>query len=589
MASNRFSRLIKIFTGTHTGGESELLQLEGRLERFVHFWVLVVKSFIHIRGFARANALAYTSLLALIPLLAVAVSITSSLMKSQGENQIYHAIDQFVSTMMPPATLTPTNIEIAPESGPRLSLALNPGDGTNGIGATNYLLRATVANSITNSAPEETERITAQKVAARNIHDYIQNAQSGRFGITGMLVFVVIAILMLNSIEGTFNDIWGVTRGRNWWHQICTYFTLIALGPVLLATAMRLAGRHYLHATGYLAEKMPSLGEWLLPLLPIVILWLAFTLFYLLVPNTRVRPAAAVVGGLVASGLWHLNSSLGFLYVSRVVTNNKIYGSIGLIPVFMLGLYFSWVILLFGAQVAYAFQNRNAYLQDKIADHVNQRGREFVALRIMTLLGRRFQNGDAPATVFQLSTELDVPSRLVEQILRVLAAAHLVVEVGGAAGAYVPARPLENINAHHILHALRAGSGHELPFDNAPAPAAIYGEFARIEAAERVAAEKISLLALARRLPAPLTLEPPQAGTKTIAAAPLPDQSDEPARVETPEPPEPPAAELEIVEKPPAGEALSEKSSPEIDSTVIPEKEPSRRETAKPTEQEFPL
>src|ERR1700722_3692414 len=109
MLSKRFSRLVKIFTGTNSGVGEELLQLEGRLERFAHFWTLAVRHFVRNRCLVRAEALAYTTLLALIPLLAVAVGITSTLLPSPDEDQIYHVIDKFVSNIMPPATITNTS------------------------------------------------------------------------------------------------------------------------------------------------------------------------------------------------------------------------------------------------------------------------------------------------------------------------------------------------------------------------------------------------------------------------------------------------------------------------------------------------
>ncbi len=185
-----------------------------------------------------------------------------------------------------------------------------------------------------------------------------------------------------------------------------------------------------------------------------------------------------------------------------MVTNSKIYGSLGLVPVFMVGLYFSWLILLFGAQVAYAFQNRRAYLQDKLVENVNQRGREFIALRLMTCIGQRFQRGQPPVTLPEISVELGIPTRLVQQVLQTLLAARLVTEVAGAESAFVPARPLEAINAHHVLQAMRAGFGQELPLRDEPARAEVYGEFARIEEAERQAASAVTLLALVNRLPA---------------------------------------------------------------------------------------
>src|SRR5262249_50857423 len=137
----------------------------------------------------------------------------------------------------------------------------------------------------------------------------------------------------------------------------------------------------------------------LLKFLPFVVLSVMFAMFYQLMPNTRVRPRAALTGGLVAGLLWQLNSWLGFLFISRVTSNNAIYGSIGMIPVIMIGLYFGWLILLFGAQVAYAFQNRQAYLSEKQAESVNQRGRELTALRIMAAAGRHFEEGRRAPTI----------------------------------------------------------------------------------------------------------------------------------------------------------------------------------------------
>jgi membrane protein len=186
------------------------------------------------------------------------------------------------------------------------------------------------------------------------------------------------------------------------------------------------------------------------------------------------------------------------------------------VPVFMAGLYFSWLILLFGAQVAYAFQNRRAYLQDKLMENVNQRGREFIALRLMTCIGQRFQNGLPPVTLQKISTELGIPTRLAQQVLQPLLAARLVVEIGGNEPGYTPARPLDAINAHHILHALRAGGGQSLPMRDGPVRAEVLGEFARIEEAEQQAASSITLLALVNRTDAKRELTGPVSKAATL-------------------------------------------------------------------------
>jgi membrane protein len=500
MASNRFSRLVKIFTGTNSGEVGELFQLEGRLERFVHFWMLVATHFVRNRCLIRASALAYTTLLALIPLLAVVISIGSSLLKNDDEDKIYQAIASI-------APAAPINVKTsAGNSNSVVTVKTNFENFVAGI--SNNTESSTNEIFATNSV-EPDARANMQKEIARQLHSFVQNTQSNALGVTGVIVFLVIAIGMLSRIEETFNDIWGVARGRNWLRRIVLYWTTITLGPLLLLTALGLAGSAHFQTVKHYFEQMPWFGNFIFKLLPLVVLWFAFALIYLLVPNTKVKFSAAFAGGAIAGTLWHLNNAFGFLYVSGAVMKSNIYGTIGLVPVFMISLYFSWAILLFGAQFAYAFQNRASYLQDKLADNINQRGREFIALRLMTSLGQRFQNGLRPATVVEISAELNVPSRLTQQILRTLAAAHLVTEVGGAETAYVPARPLETITAHDVLLALRAGSGRELPVDNAPALAEIYGEFARIEEAERTAAEKISMLALVQRTPAQAALNAP--------------------------------------------------------------------------------
>ncbi len=486
MGNKRLLRLIGILTGGHTGAETEF----NRLERFAHFWMLVGRSFVRNRCPVRAAALSYTTLLALIPLLAVAIGVTSSLLKSQGEDKIYGAIDQFVSTIVPPGSLG-TNGPATSATTTNLIVAAI----TNAVTSTNGTV--SVTNAPSTSVPVVS--VSAQKATARWIHEFVENTRSKTLGVIGMLVLVSIAIRMLASVESTFNNIWGVTRGRNWLWRIVLYWTTITLGPVLIAGALGLAGGSQLESARNMVGRMPIIGELIFEFLPLAMLCLVFALTYLLVPNTKVKFSAALVGGMVGGSLWHLNNIFGFLYVSRVVTNSKIYGSLALVPVFMVGLYFSWVILLFGAQVTYAFQNRKSYLQEKLVESVNQRGKEFIALRLMTLISQRFHHGEPAASLQQICAELGIPGKLAQQVLQPLLAARLVNEIAGAEPAYLPARPLDAINAHHILRAVRAGAGQDIATRDEPARAEVLGEFAKIEAAERAAASSVTLLTLASR------------------------------------------------------------------------------------------
>jgi membrane protein len=237
-------------------------------------------------------------------------------------------------------------------------------------------------------------------------------------------------------------------------------------------------------------------------LIPFFVLCGSFMLLYQLMPNTKVNWKAALVGGFVAGMLWIANGNLNALFASRVVSASKIYGSLSAIPIFLFGLYLSWTILLFGAQVAYAYQNRRAYVQERQAESVNQRGREFIALRIMTLVGQKFQGGEKPPSGTDLAEALSVSSRLVGQIIQPLLHAKLLVEVVEVATpetAYCPARPLDRITCHDILQTLRAGSGQSPATREGPTRELVQGAFDRIRTAEETVARSVTLQEMVHR------------------------------------------------------------------------------------------
>lgn len=550
------------------------------LLRFAHFWLLVGKSFVRNRCPVRASALAYTTLLALIPLLAVCVSIGTSFLQSQGRQPVDDMIRGLVRNVAP-----------------MLDLEVKSG----AAGSENNL----------------------DKVVT-NINEFIGKVNSSTVGLTGTIALIFVAIGLLRTIEATFNDIWGITHGRGWVASIIQYWATITLGPVVLLLVLGLTtGPHFaktkrilglslltgrdikapevlmgqlidssanakplarfirdglmksgneafaqavqrfergksepkalrktlaeslngllegrvLHNTNLFAgvklrnetERLLATNpkghdldrlnrrlledafpeaierkswEWVgstgFYLLPFVLLSLAFGAFYQLMPNTRVQPAAALVGGIVGGTLWQLNNKLSVLYVSKAAGYSQIYSGLAVIPLFLVGMYFSWLILLFGAQVAYAYQNRQSYLQEKQAEGVSQRGREFVALRVVTLIAQHFLRGEKPPGVNTIASALGVPSRLVSRLVQPLLEAKLIVEVLDREVLYSPARPLDQITAHDVLHALRAGQGMELETRDDALRQRVRGEFESIAKAERGAAETVTLEMLAK-------------------------------------------------------------------------------------------
>ncbi len=461
-----------------------------RFQHFLHFWVLVARSFIRNRCPVRASSLAYASLLALIPMLALVLSVTTSILKAQGEEPIRRFVETLINQVTP-------YVEPAAAAGPA-------GD------------------------EQRARAAQAREEAVAKIHEFIQRTRSGALSATSAVVLLFVAISMLSRIEATFNDIWGVARGRPWHLQIVLYWTAITLGPVALISALGLAsvGQLKLVAVTRQTAALKPLAAMLQSsfvtglfstVLPAVVLVITFSLVYLLLPNTRVRVSAALVGGLTAGLAWHLNNKLSVLFVSRITSNAAIYGSLAMVPVFMVGLYLGWLILLFGAQVAYAFQNRQSYLQERLAEGINQRGREFAALRIMTRLAGSFFRGERPPGLNRLARECGVPSRLASELLSTLVRARLLVEVIDRETGYLPARPLDHITARDVIVALRTATGQDLETAAGEAREFLRRCAKEIQEAEETAAARFTLRDLAERLYPP---SDPPAGKRQSKSGP---------------------------------------------------------------------
>ncbi len=426
------------------------------LHRFAHFWVMVGKSFWRNRCAVRASALAYTTLLALVPLLAVGISISTSLLKREGgEKQIEQIINTFVDKVAPQLDLV--------------------------------------------SKSENGESNGRQKVA-ESIRSYIDNVSSGKLGAAAIVALVFVAISLLSTIEATVNDIWGVSQGRTWFSRVVQYWALITLGPILLLLVMGLKAGPHLATTKNIFEHAPIIGGLVYQFLPLVMLVMAFAGFYQLMPNTKVKWQAALVGGVVGGCLWHLNNSFSVAFFGQqVIRNSEIYGKLAIVPVFLIGIYFSWLIVLFGAQVAYAYQNRRAYIQERQTENVNQRGREFVALRLTTFIAQQFYRDECPPTSSQIAEALCVPSQLIHKVMKPLLDSKIILEVASKnldEKAYAPGRPLDQISYQNILDSIRAGQGKELETRDEPSRTLVRGKLDEIMCAEKRVAGSITLQSL---------------------------------------------------------------------------------------------
>ena len=477
-------------------------------KRFLHFWVLVGRNFVRNRCMVRATALAYTTLLSLIPLLAIGLGVTTSLLKTDG-SQTHDWIERVVDNLAPQLGLFPADRPLA--SARRQATAEHQGTGTEKVDPAGEPAPpgdAAVEETSARGDDGASNGENAREAVIQTIQGFVDTINSAGLNVMGMVALILVAIGLLSTIEATFNDVWGVTRGRSWLARLVQYWAAITLGPLILVFATTFAVGSQVEA---FQEKvfelagpgMATFGRFLLgvgaTILPLFMVSIAFALLYQLMPATAVDWKAAAVGGGVGGLLWWLNGQLSVVFASKVVSASRIYGPLGILPVFLLGLYLSWLILLFGCQVSYAYQNRRAYLQEKQAEVMSPSGREFVALRMMTLVGHSFQAAQPPPTLSRLSDELGVSSRLIFQVIQGLKTARLLSQTPGPDPGYLPARPLDQITCADVLRVLRDEPGDTPKTREGVGRASLEEVYREIRSAGETAAKSHSLLELVRR------------------------------------------------------------------------------------------
>ena len=468
------------------------------VERGLHFWIFVIREFVRNRCAFRATALAYTTLLALVPLLALVVSLATSLFHEYyTEERIRQYIDRFVAYIAPQLDLLPAE-QVQKKPG---ETDLPPAGVTNRVGGVMPKEVPMIStNQQTGAAngpvllPKKKAK-TGREAVARAISQSIANIQRGALSVTGVLGLIVVAIMLLATIEAAFNEIWGITEGRSWASRLVLYWTAISLGPiVLLALGLLISNR--IQATESVISHVPYLRRLLFGVLPYGLATICFSVLYKLIPNTTVQWRAAFLGGLVGGSLWLVNNLVQAHFVSRVVNASAIYGPLASLPIFLVGLYMSWLVLLFGAQTAYLWQNRRVYWQERIARNINQAGRELVAVGVMACVSRRFLEGESAPTIIELANEVGVPSQVVAQIVAPLQAAGLVVEVTGRQTGFFPGRAPERITLFDVIRAMRYSGGVQIQPRGEQVPSGVFEALRQIRFAEEEQGKQFTLARL---------------------------------------------------------------------------------------------
>ena len=302
------------------------------------------------------------------------------------------------------------------------------------------------------------------------VESYLAQAQGGVIIGVGLILLFYTVINLISSVEDTFNDIWQIQKSRPWYRKISDYLALFLVLPVLMTASSGLSIFMSTLQNSFLGQYLffTPLVELFLHIAPYIITTLAFTGLYVSLPNTKVRFVNGLVAGFIAGCAFQL---FQFIYISGqiwVSKYNAIYGSFAALPLFLLGLQISWTICLFGAELTYAGQNIRNFSFDKDTENISRRFRDFVSILIMSLIAKRFEENAKPYTAEEISEECQIPIRLTHQILYELQEINLlheVVDENNEDIGYQPSMDINKMNVALLLDRLDTHGSEDFKID----------------------------------------------------------------------------------------------------------------------------
>lgn len=344
----------------------------------------------------RAMSLVYTTLLSLVPLLAVSFSV----LKAFG---VHNMIEPLLDNFLKP--LGPEGIQIS-------------------------------ANIIT----------------------FVENMKVGVLGSLGLAMLFFTVISLIQKIEDAFNSIWHTGQSRSFLERFSEYLSVILIGPVLVFSALGLTASMVstTFAQKMIAIEPFGTAFYLAGLIvPYFLIIAAFTFVYMFVPNTKVRFRSALLGATLAGICWK-TAGWGFaLFIANSVQYNAIYSSFAILIIFLIWMYLSWLILLLGAQIAFYSQHPEFIHLQKEQPTLSNRMKERLGLLLIFLIGESHYHAQSLWTLEALTKKLKLPAILIEKVLEILLLNGFIAETKESPARYMPAKDSEQIGLEEVMSTLR--------------------------------------------------------------------------------------------------------------------------------------
>ena len=298
-----------------------------------------------------------------------------------------------------------------------------------------------------------------------SIISFVENIRVGVLGSLGLVLLFYTVVSLIQKVESSFNYVWQVEHLRGIAQRFSNYLSVILIGPVLVFTALGVTATALNHSLvqqlmtvepfGYLIVSMTRL-------LPYLLVIAAFSFIYMFIPNTRVRLFPALIGGLVAGVLWQ---SSGWAFAAFIASSSKyaaIYSGFAIMILLLIWLYLNWLILLLGAQVSFYVQYPQYMTRQPVQLHLSNRLRERLALQIMFMVAERHLRAADPWTADELVHHLGLPMQPIHNVLHLMVKVGFLSETANDPPGYLPRRDIETITLCELYEVVRSAGENRL-------------------------------------------------------------------------------------------------------------------------------
>ncbi len=288
-------------------------------------------------------------------------------------------------------------------------------------------------------------------------------AKGGLIAGIGIIVLLYTVFKLMQSIERSFNEIWGAPHSRSFGRKFSDYLTVLFVAPILFILSSGVTVFVKTSITPIMSRVMllgPFISKLIflsLKLSPFFVFWLLLNFLYIFMPNTRVRFRSAFMGGIVAGTIYVIWQTLYITLQIGFAKAGAIYGSLAALPLFMFWLQVSWLIVLFGTEIAFAHQNVDTYEMEPLSETVSISLKKILSLRIANICVKNFVRGENPWSAQMIAEFLELPVRLTNILLSDLVKCHVLSETGGKdekISYYQPARDVNALTIHYVASSL---------------------------------------------------------------------------------------------------------------------------------------